>query len=66
MNAEAVFGCMRQSLFDSLLLVICEEKMMTRSLSAGLRQRMFAAIEDGMSMREAARRFRIRISAVGI
>lgn len=38
---------------------------MTRSLSADLRQRVIAAIEDGMSTREAARRFRIGISTAG-
>lgn len=38
---------------------------MTRSLSADLRQRVIAAIEEGMSTREAARRFRIGISTAG-
>ncbi len=41
------------------------EKMMTRSLSADLRGRVIAAIEDGVSTREAARRFRIGISTAG-
>jgi len=50
---------------DSLLVVICREKMMTRSLSADLRGRVIAAIEDGVSTREAARRFRIGISTAG-
>jgi transposase len=45
--------------------VICEEVMMTRSLSADLRGRVIAAIEDGVSTREAARRFRIGISTAG-
>lgn len=39
--------------------------MMTRSLSADLRGRVIAAIEDGLSTREAARRFRIGISTAG-
>ena len=38
---------------------------MTRSLSADLRGRVIAAIEDGISTREAARRFRIGISTAG-
>ncbi|TJV15679.1 MAG: IS630 family transposase [Mesorhizobium sp.] len=38
---------------------------MTRSLSADLRERVIAAIEDGVSTREAARRFRIGISTAG-
>lgn len=38
---------------------------MTRSLSADLRTRVIAAIEDGVSTREAARRFRIGISTAG-
>lgn len=38
---------------------------MTRSLSGDLRGRMIAAIEDGLSTREAARRFRIGISTAG-
>jgi transposase len=38
---------------------------MTRSLSADLRGRVIAAIEDGLSTREAARRFRIGISTAG-
>lgn len=50
---------------DSLLLVICQEVEMTRSLSADLRGRVIAAIEDGISTREAARRFRIGISTAG-
>lgn len=41
------------------------EKMMTRSLSADLRGRVIAAIEDGVSTRETARRFRIGISTAG-
>ena len=52
-------------LSDSLLAVICEEQMMTRSLRADLRGRVIAAIEDGMSTREAARRFAIGISTTG-
>jgi transposase len=52
-------------LSDSLLLVICQEEMMTRSLSGDLRGRVIAAIEDGISTREAARRFRIGISTAG-
>ncbi|MDZ5697894.1 transposase [Chelativorans sp. M5D2P16] len=39
--------------------------MMTRSLSADLRGRVIAAIEDGVSTREAARPFRIGISTAG-
>lgn len=39
--------------------------MMTRSLSGDLRGRVIAAIEDGISTREAARRFRIGISTAG-
>lgn len=38
---------------------------MTRSLSADLRGRVIAAIEDGVSTREAARRFSIGISTAG-
>lgn len=38
---------------------------MTRSLRVNLRHRVIAEIEDGMSMREAARRFRIGISTAG-
>ena len=38
---------------------------MTRSLSGDLRGRVIAAIEDGVSTREAARRFRIGISTAG-
>ncbi|MFD1985543.1 helix-turn-helix domain-containing protein [Mesorhizobium newzealandense] len=38
---------------------------MTRSLSADLRGRVIAAIEDGVSTREAARRFRTGISTAG-
>lgn len=38
---------------------------MTRSLSADLRGRVIAAIEEGMSTRQAARRFRIGISTAG-
>ncbi|MER8589797.1 helix-turn-helix domain-containing protein [Mesorhizobium sp. M1338] len=38
---------------------------MARSLSADLRQRVIAAIEDGLETREAARRFRIGISTAG-
>jgi transposase len=45
--------------------VICEEVEMTRSLSTDLRGRVLAAIEDGVSTREAARRFRIGISTAG-
>jgi transposase len=52
-------------LSDSLLVVIWEEVMMTRSLSADLRGRVIAAIEEGVSTREAARRFRIGISTAG-
>ena len=50
---------------DSLLLVICRERMMTRSLSVDLRGRVIAEIENGVSTREAARRFRIGISTAG-
>ena len=39
--------------------------MMTRSPRADLRGRVIAAIEDGVSRREAARRFRIGISTAG-
>ncbi|MEO9636467.1 MAG: transposase [Nitratireductor sp.] len=39
--------------------------MMTRSLSGDLRGRVISAIEDGVSTREAARRFRIGISTAG-
>ena len=38
---------------------------MTRSLSGDLRGRVIAAIEDGVSTREAARRFSIGISTAG-
>lgn len=38
---------------------------MTRSLSTDLRRRVLAAIDDGVSTREAARRFRIGISTAG-
>lgn len=38
---------------------------MTRSLSGDLRGRVIAAIEDGISTREAARRFRIGIAMAG-
>jgi len=38
---------------------------MTRSLSGDLRCRVIAAIEGGVSTREAARRFRIGISTAG-
>mgnify|MGYP001206778680 FL=1 len=38
---------------------------MTRSLSGDLRGRVIAAIEDGISTREAARRFCIGISTAG-
>lgn len=38
---------------------------MARSLSSDLRGRVIAAIEDGISTREAARRFRIGISTAG-
>ncbi|MBW3551579.1 MAG: transposase [Proteobacteria bacterium] len=38
---------------------------MTRSLSADLRGRVIAAIEEGVSTRQAARRFRIGISTAG-
>jgi transposase len=38
---------------------------MTRSLSGDLRARVVAAIEGGISTREAARRFRIGISTAG-
>ena len=38
---------------------------MTRSLSSDLRMRVIAAVEDGLSTREAARRFRVGISTVG-
>ncbi|WP_156941686.1 helix-turn-helix domain-containing protein [Mesorhizobium sp. WSM2561] len=39
---------------------------MTRSLSADLRGRVIASIEDGLSTRQASRRFRIGISTAGI
>ena len=39
--------------------------MMTRSLSADLRGRVIAAIEEGLSTREAARRFQVGISTAG-
>jgi len=39
--------------------------MMTRSLSSDLRKRVIAAISEGLSTREAARRFRIGISTSG-
>jgi transposase len=39
--------------------------MMTRSLSEDLRGRVIGAISDGISTREAARRFRIGISTAG-
>jgi transposase len=39
--------------------------MMTRSLSADLRGRVIGAILEGLSTREAARRFRIGISTAG-
>lgn len=38
---------------------------MTRSLSGDLRGRVIAAIEDGITTREAARRFRIGIATAG-
>lgn len=38
---------------------------MTRSLGGDLRGRVIAAIDDGVSTREAARRFRIGISTAG-
>jgi len=38
---------------------------MTRNLSADLRSRVISAIEDGLSTREAARRFSIGISTAG-
>ena len=38
---------------------------MTRSLSGDLRGRVIEAISDGLSTREAARRFRIGISTAG-
>ena len=38
---------------------------MTRSLSGDLRGRVIAAIEDGISTREAARRFRIGVATAG-
>ncbi|MEP9374913.1 helix-turn-helix domain-containing protein [Mesorhizobium sp. KR1-2] len=50
---------------DSLLLLIWEEVMMTRCLSADLRGRVIAAIEEGVSTREAARRFRVGMSTAG-
>ncbi|WP_418024134.1 IS630 family transposase [Paracoccus sp. TD-10] len=42
-----------------------DEEPKTRSLSGDLRGRVIAAIEDGVSTREAARRFRIGISTAG-
>ena len=50
---------------DSLLLVICWEDIVTRSLSGDLPGRVIAAIEDGVSTRKAARCFRIEISTAG-
>ena len=38
---------------------------MTRSLSADLRGRVISAISEGLSTREAARRFRIGIATAG-
>lgn len=38
---------------------------MTRSLSSDLRQRVIAAVAEGLSTREAARRFRVGVSTVG-
>lgn len=38
---------------------------MTRSLSSDLRMRVIAAVDEGLSTREAARRFRVGISTVG-
>ena len=38
---------------------------MSRSLSSDLRSRVILAIEDGLSTREAARRFRIGIATAG-
>ncbi|AOF92214.1 transposase family protein (plasmid) [Sinorhizobium sp. RAC02] len=38
---------------------------MTRSLSGDLRGRVIAAIEEGVSTREAARRFRVGIATAG-
>ena len=38
---------------------------MTRSLSGDLRGRVIAAIEEGLSTREAARRFQVGISTAG-
>jgi transposase len=38
---------------------------MSRSLSSDLRGRVISAIEDGLSTREAARRFRIGIATAG-
>lgn len=38
---------------------------MTRSLNSDLRIRVIAAVEEGLSTREAARRFRVGISTVG-
>ena len=39
---------------------------MTRSLSSDLRGRVIAAVAEGLSTREAARRFRVGISTVGL
>ena len=38
---------------------------MTRSLSSDLRSRVLAAVDGGLSTREAARRFQVGISTVG-
>ena len=38
---------------------------MTKSLSVDLRQRVISAIEDGVSTRQAARRFNVGISTAG-
>src|SRR3954452_17592915 len=66
MIAESVLGFTQYVRSDSLLLVICEEEeRMTRSLSADLRGRVIAAIEEGLSTREAARRFQVGISTAG-
>jgi transposase len=45
--------------------VICMEMMMARSLSPDIRDRVIAAITEGLSTRQVARQFRIGISTAG-
>lgn len=65
MNAESIWEFTRTALSGSLLWVVWKEVKMTRSLSGDLRGRVIAPIEDRVSTREAARRFRIGISTAG-